>query len=292
MNKSINYKFMIGIVANLHSFIDEAENAINTTFANFNSSQNAVVATRAQSLQSLTAQYNARHAGIKSQSQKIINDAQGIYDEILKLEEELAASDKYFVKTKIKKEQELLDKSSERYDEGQDYFEILNDIKSRFQSLALKYSRRNHRGLIDGINYLMSSQRKADYEELMVLKNTILKLIKEINETIPALTNDSLAEYDKEFVQGKETIERQYNANLAYVEQEFNNNIDKVADQICQRFDAILPDSLIDELKTAMDDYDFNYGKLDPQRTQFGSYIILGYLTYPYKEFIQSSVLV
>ncbi len=292
MNKSINYKFMIGIVANLHSFIDEAENAINTTFANFNSSQNAVVATRTQSLQNLTAQYNARHAGIKSQSQKIINDAQGIYDEILKLEEELAASDKYFVKTKIKKEQELLDKSSERYDEGQDYFEILNDIKSRFQSLALKYSRRNHRGLIDGINYLMSSQRKADYEELMVLKNTILKLIKEINETIPALTNDSLAEYDKEFVQGKETIERQYDANLAYVEQEFNNNIDKVADQICQRFDAILPDSLIDELKTAMDDYDFNYGKLDPQRTQFGSYIILGYLTYPYKEFIQSSVLV
>lgn len=292
MNKSINYKFMIGIVANLHSFIDEAENAINETFANFNSSQNAAVATRTQSLQKLTSQYNAQHSGIKNQSQRMIDDAQKIYNEILLLEDELSASDKYFVKTKIKKEQELLEKSSERYNEEQDYFEILNDIKSRFQTLVLKYSQRNRRGLLDGINYLFSSQRKADYEELIVLKNTILKLIKEINEAIPALTNDSLGECDDNFILGKEAIERQYNARLAYVEQEFNNNIENVADQICRRLDSILPDSLIGELKTAMDDYDYNYGKLDPQRTQFGSYIILGYLTYPYKEFIQSSVLI
>lgn len=292
MNKSINYKLMIGIVANLHSFIDEAESAISMTFANFNSSKNAVVATRTQNLQQLTARYNASHAGIKSQSQKIISDAQGIYDDMLDLEAELAASDKYFVKTKIKKEQELLERRSERYDEDQDYFAILNDIKARFQGLVRKYSRRSHRGLIDGINYLVSSQRKADYEELIVLKNTVLKLIKEINETIPALTNDSLAEYDKEFIQGKENIERQFSANMAFVEQDFNNNIDIVADQICQRFDSILPDSLIDELKMAMDNYDEKYGKLDPQRTQFGNYIILGYLTYPYRDFIQSSVLI
>ncbi len=292
MNKSINYKYMIGIVANLHSFIDEAENAINSTFANFNSSKNAVISARAQGLQKLTEQYKARHAGIKSQSQKIIRDAQGIYDEILRLEEDLAASDKYFVKTKIKKEQELLDRSSDRYDEDPNYFEILNDIKSRFQSLVIKYSRRNHHGIIDGINYLISSQRKADYEELIVLKNTTMKLLKEINETIPQLTNDSLTEYDKEFVDGKEAIERQYAANMAFLEQELDKNIDDVAEQICVRLDNILPDSLISELKTAMEDYDANYGKLDPQRTQFGSYIILGYLTYPYKEFIQSSVLV
>lgn len=292
MNKSINYKYMIGIVANLHSFIDEAENAINTTFANYNSSQNAVIATRTQSLQNLTNRYNSQHSGLKAQSQKIISDAQTIYNNIVSLEEELEATDKYFIKTKVKKEQELLEKSSDRYDADQDYFAILNDIRNRFQSLVLKYSRRNRGWLMDGLNYLLSSQRKADYEELIVLKNTVVKVIQEINEMIPSLTNDSLAQYDNEFIQGKQNIERQYNANLAYVEQEFNNSIDSVADQICQRFDAILPDALIDELKDAMDDYDSNYGKLDPQRTKFGSYIILGYLTYPYKEFIQSGVLV
>ena len=291
MNKSINYKLMVGIVANLHAFIDEAENAINTTFANYNSSQNAVVATRAQNLKNATAQYNARHAGIKAQSQKIIGDAQTIYNEIINLEEKLAACDKYFVKTKIKKEQELMETSCDRYDAEQDYFAILGDIKARFQNLVLKYAGKSH-GIFDGLNYFFSSQRKADYEELIVLKNTVLKVIKEINETIPALTNDSLSEYDNDFIRSREAIERQYNANLAYVEQEFNKNIDSVADQICQRFDTILPDTLIDELKTAMDNYDSNYGKLDPQRTSFGDYIILGYLTYPYKDFIQSGVLV
>ena len=292
MNKSVNYKYMIGIVANLHSFIDEAENAINATFANYNSSQNAATAARSKNLQQLTAQYNAQNSGVRNQAQKIINDAQRIYDEIIMLEEELSANDKYFVKTKIKKEEELMGRSSDRYDNETDYFVILNDIRGRFQSLALKYSRRNRRGLMDGINYLFSSQRKADYEEIIVLKNTILNVIEEINETIPSLANDSLAAHDKDFVVKKQNIENQFNAQLAYIEQEFNKNIDNVADQICQRFDAILPDALIDELKDAMDDYNFNYGRFDPQRTSFGSYIILGYLTYPYREFIQSQVLI
>lgn len=292
MNKALNYKYMVEIIANLHSFIDEAEAAINSAFSNYSASKTELVASRTQGLQKLTAQYNARHSGIKAQSEKIIKDSQTIYDELIKLEEDLIENDKYFRKNKVKKEQQLSDKLSQRYDDEQDYFAIFNDIKSRYQSLVIKYSHRKHRGLIDGVNYMVSKQRKADYEELMVLKNTIQKLFREINDTIPALTNDSLRESDDEFSRGKEILEKQLASKAVLLDEDFSRNTDQVADSICKRLDSILPDTLIDELRTAMDAYDANYGKLDAQRLQFEPYIVLGYLSYPYKEFIQSSVLI
>ena len=291
MRKSFNYDLMVDIIANIHSFIDEAETSIQQMVVNFENTKNAVTVRRTKGLQELTAQYNSQQQGIKSNSQKMIDDAQDIYDEILDLEEELTSADKYFRKTKAKSEQELAGRVSKKYDSQSDYFEILSDIKYRFEALSVKYSVRKHGGVGDWLNYHLSSKRKEDYEELIILKNTVLKLIREINESIPSLTNDTLSEFDQDFVQKKKGIDDRFAAEFAYAEQDFDRKVEALADNICQKFDQILPDELIDELREAMDDYDRQYGKLDAQRTQFGNYILLGYLTYPYKDFIQSGVL-
>ena len=291
MSSPINYQLLINIISNLHSFIDEAENSIKAVYANFNNAKNILATRRANDLRQLTNKYNANQNAVKSQAQKIVNDAQAIYNEIAQLEREISENDKYFVKTKIKKEQLLAGVSSGRYNDSQDYFDVLNDIKSRFQSLVLKYSNRKHRGIIDGINYLVSKQRTQDYEELMILENTTLKLIAEINETMPSLTNESLSQFDQNFVLEKTSIENQYSMNMQTLSQDFDNNVDFEADKICERLDSILPDELIDELYSASEKYDSEYGKLNAQRTSFGSYIILGYLTYPYVDFIESPVI-
>ena len=292
MSRTIAYQDILKIISNLHSFVDEAESAIAAVYDNYSSSQQQIEAKHIQDLNSIAQQYNAQQNSVKSQANALLSDAQSIFQGIVDLEDQLTACDKYFVKTKAKKEQELFGKQEERYTQEQDYFEILNDIKSRFQTLVVKYTNRGHRGIIDGLNYLVSSQRKQDYEELIVLKNTVSNLIEEINNTIPSITEESLSSFDQAYVDAKQTVESNYARNIAYNESAFSQNVDNVADQICQRIDAILPDSLIEELKSAIDQYESQYGKLDSSRETFGDYIILGHVVYPYAELIESPVLI
>lgn len=291
MNKNLDYKYMIGLITSIHTFIDESESKIKKVYSDYYSSQNTLKNAQAQEVAVITKQYSAQHEGVQKQAQKMVSDAQSIYDEIIKLEETLSLSDKYFVKTKAKREQELIGKFSDAYNQSKDYFEILEEVKNKFQSIVVKYSNRKHKGIIDGINYMFSAKRKQDYEDLIILKNTITQVIDEINETIPSLTDDSLAEFDKDFLVKRDALEQKYSAQSQNIERNFTANIESVADQICGKLDSIMPDELINELANTSKNYDNNYGKLDAQRSQFGSFIMLGYLVYPYKDFIESKVI-
>ena len=116
-----------------------------------------------------------------------------ILAEINKLDEKLSSVDKYYVKTKKKKEELLSDTTSDAYDDATDYFKTLGKIKDSFKVLYKKYSEDILPGLINGLNYLFSSQRKKDYEELIILRNTVAAFVKEIEEMLPPLTEENLA---------------------------------------------------------------------------------------------------
>lgn len=290
MNSELNYKYMLNLITKLHLFVDEAETAIKTLFANYNHSRAVLAGRQTQELNNLNSQLNAQTTGVKNQTEKMIRDAQGIYDEISELEEELITADKYYLKTKKKTEQELQDRSSDKYADQTDYFAIFEDIKRRYTALADKYKGRKH-GILDGLNYAFSSQRKEEYAELIVLKNTLGKLIEEIKEILPTLSESSVAGFKNDFLAKRERLLKQHNANLQYLAEEFNSQIEQTADSICARLDEILPDSFIEELKSAIDEYNAGYGKLDAQRVDFGKYIVLGSISYPYKDMIESSVL-
>ncbi|MBQ6980319.1 MAG: hypothetical protein IJQ07_06710 [Clostridia bacterium] len=291
MNKILNYQYMIDIISNLHSFIDESEIQIKKLYSDFYATQNALKNKHAGAVEQLTQQYNAQHKNVKKQAEKIIEDAQKIYDEIIKLEEDLSSCDKYFIKTRSKTEQELLNQTVDTYNDTNDYFKILEDVKEQFQSIVVKYSNRKHKGIVDGINYMMSSKRKKDYVSLIVLKNTVKKVIEEINNEVPSVTNDSLADFDKDFLIKRDNIEQSFTSQTQQLQNSFNNNIEQVANNICNKLDEILPDELVGELVDVIDNYNNNYGKIDAQRTQFANFVIIGYLVYPFVDFIESSVL-
>lgn len=291
MNKNLDYKYMVSLIANIHTFIDNSENLIKKMYSDHHILQNKINSAYSQEIGVITKQYNAQHEGVKKRAEKLISEAQSIYDEITKLEETLLTTDKYFVKTRAKREQELIDKYSESYNQTKDYFEILEDVKNKFQAIVVKYSNRKHKGIIDGINYVFSAKRKQDYEDLIILKNTTNKIIDEINEMVPTLTDDSLADFDKEFLIKRDSIEQKHADQIQKTESDFAANIENVAEQICNKLDSIVSDELIDELVGTIKYYDNNYGKLDAQRVQFGPFVMLGYLVYPYKDFIESKVI-
>ena len=66
-------------------------------------------------------------------AKKDYNNAKKILAEINKLDEKLSSVDKYYVKTKKKKEELLSDTTSDAYDDATDYFKTLGKIKDSFK---------------------------------------------------------------------------------------------------------------------------------------------------------------
>lgn len=83
------------------------------------------------------------------------------------MDEKLSKVDKYYVKTKDKREELLSDITSDQYSGATDYFDTLEKIKADFNVLFKKYSEDILPGLINGLNYLFSSKRKRTMKNLL-----------------------------------------------------------------------------------------------------------------------------
>ena len=101
----------------------------------------------------------------------------------------------------------MADTISDQFNEATDYFSVLEEIKSQYTVLSRKYSEDILPALINGLNFLFSSKRKKDYEELIVLLNTIKVFVEEIEEELPPITNEGLAaQKESYFSKRKELI--------------------------------------------------------------------------------------
>lgn len=180
--KALAQSEIIALITDLNAFADSAETLINTTQTNYDKDKRLLQNRHSSALSNLDSTYKANCSSVQSKSKQTIADAKKILAEINKLDEKLSSVDKYYVKTKKKKEELLSDTTSDAYDDATDYFKTLGKIKDSFKVLYKKYSEDILPGLINGLNYLFSSQRKKDYEELIILRNTVAAFVKEIEE--------------------------------------------------------------------------------------------------------------
>lgn len=197
--KALSQSEIISLIADLNAFADNAEGLINNTQTNYDKDKRLLLNRHSSTLSDLDRTYKANCAAVQNQSKKTIAETKKILDEINKLDEKLSKVDKYYVKTKRKKEELLSDTTSDAYKEATDYFDTLGKIKESFNALFKKYSEDILPGLINGLNYLFSSQRKKDYEELIVLRNTVAAFVKEIEDMLPPLTDENLASLKEEY---------------------------------------------------------------------------------------------
>ena len=180
--KALAQSEIIALITDLNAFADSAETLINTTQTNYDKDKRLLLNRHSSALSTLDSTYKANCASVQNKSKQTISDAKKILAEITKLDEKLSSVDKYYVKTKKKKEELLSDTTSDAYEDATDYFKTLGKIKESFKVLFKKYSEDILPGLINGLNYLFSSQRKKDYEELIILRNTVAAFVKEIEE--------------------------------------------------------------------------------------------------------------
>lgn len=288
--KALAQSEIIALITDLNSFADRAETLISTTQTNYEKNKTLLLNRHRSALSKIDSAYKSNCASIQNKSRQTIAEARKIFEEINQLDEKLSKIDKYYVRTKKKREGLLADKISDQYNDATDYFSVLEEIKKSFNLLFKKYSEDILPGLINGLNYLFSSQRKKDYEELIVLKNTVSEFVKEIEEILPDLTEENLATLKEEyFAQRSDTTERQ-KSEFSTFENGHLAVLDEVADKICTDLDNILPDEFIDYLYTIMRNYDRTIHKVNTSNEIQDEVLNMCYIHYSVDYFVQSQI--
>ena len=288
--KAIAQNEIIALVSDINAFADRAEHLINTTQATYDRDKITLQSKHKNAVASLDLNYKNSCASIRTRSQRTINDARTILQEITKLDQQLSSVDKYYVRTKKKKEDSLSDTTSSKYEEATDYFDALAKIKESFNVLYKKYSEDILPTLINGLNYLFSSQRKKDYEELIILRNTVSAFVSEIERELPPITQDNLKALESNYNQQKKALlERNRNELEAY-ESKYLVTLDDVAGEICNDLDEVLPDEFVDYLFALMMQYTTNINKVNSTSIIANNVFNMMFVEYSVDFFVQSAI--
>ena len=157
-------------------------------------------------------------------------------------------------------------------------------------AISKKYSEDILPALINGLNYFFSSKRKKDYEELIILRNTLRLFEKEIEEVLPALTSEELAQQKKSYFARRATLIDSNKRELANLEENYRITLDNIADKICTSLDEVLPDVLVDFLHSQMAEYSKTQNKVNTNHLIENEILHMSYVDYPVDFFVQSAI--
>jgi len=287
MNK-ITYQTILRLIGNLNSFAEQSDKKIQLLWNNFNNSKRRLEEQKNQFMTNAKTEYESGTSSIRKKATALKDNAEKVYKDILALDSSLANADKYYVKTKEKKIEELAQKiESSIIDEG-DVFAALDKIKEQFKVLSAKYSKP---GMFDGINFMFSKQRKQDYEDLIVLKNTLEKLMAEIKKTISELIDDSTQSDQDVYNKKKTEIQSKFQQEMASISKKYEGNVEVLADEICEKLDVVIPDDLLLSLKELNEGYPITFSEITSSYSTWNGTVVVGYIDYPLELYVSSKIL-
>lgn len=287
----LSYVEIFQLIQELNSFIDEQDNAIISARKQYASLRKKIEDENAVNTSKFSSNCEAAIMAVRMKSQTIRTEAEQIKIEVHALDKQLSGVDKYYVKTKRKKSEELAQKKSKNYDENGDYFEALTRIEKDYQAISRKYFDDILPGLLNGINYLFSSKRKQDYEELIVLLNTIDAFVEEISETLPELTAETVAEMRVIHEQQRKEMEIAKRKAASNLESQYDSSLMRIANMIDDGLNRILPDELVDFISAFVNMYVASRDRVNATNTVANGILYLGFIDYPIDSFIQSQTL-
>ena len=200
--KTFSFRDCLRLIQKLNEFADRMDVRICQAQQTYTTSSQILDRKQQQELAQFDSSCENVIADIRNKSQQLISDAERIDCEMKELDARLSSVDKYYVKTKLKKQTELTGVKNDAYKNNSDYFTVLNQVKQDYAQLSKKYSEEILPALLNGLNYLFSGKRKQDYEELIVLQNTLDSFIGDIKKDIPEVTADTIrdmrGDYERE----------------------------------------------------------------------------------------------
>lgn len=287
----ITYKTVLMLINDINSFAEQSDQKIQQLWNNFNNSKQRLEEQYNQLMKKASTNYDNCASAIRKKATALKESADKIYKEVLALDASLVNADKYYVKTRANKMEELAQKTETSIADEADIFIALEKVKKQFEELSAKYSKETLPAFFDGINYLFSKQRKQDYEDLIVLKNTLEKLMEEIKKAIPELVSDSTQSDKDKYDKKTSEIKSKYQSELATVDARYESNVETLADDICKQLDEILPENLLFSLKKINEYYPETFTGINTSYNTWDGSIITGYIDYPLELYVSSKIL-
>ena len=288
--QAISQREVMALVSDVNAFADKAEQLIRAMQVTFQTEQKRMADSHGAEMAALDSSHKANCNTVRKKAQGTIQEARSILKSMGQLDTKLASIDKYYVKTKKKKESELCGRTSEAYSGSTDYFTTMDKIQQEYRILYRKYSEDILPGLLNGLNYFFSSQRKRDYEELIVLRNTVTSFVLEIEREMPSVTEESISALKSSFLSKQKTLEAQYKRSAAELKERYNVALEVVAGKVCDALDAVLPDELVNRLCGLVADYGKSIGRVNGGSTVSGGILQMCFIDYPVDYFVESSI--
>lgn len=232
MTENLTQAQVFSLIAQLNSFADQAEKLIQQANSANTQAQQALESRHKQALAQLKRNYENTCRDIVSHGDSTIREAREILTDVQAMDARLTNADKYYKKTKKKKEDELNGVTSDQFDSSTDYFFMMGEIRHSYQMISERYVRDMLPGIINGLNYLFSKKRKQDYEDLIILLNTLHVFVQEMESFLPDIISDSLKQqkdaYDAQLRSMKASQVREQDA----LTRSSNDSLTRVAQRI------------------------------------------------------------
>lgn len=278
------------LIGEINSFADHSETSINNTRVAYEKNKRAMDLRHNTSLNNLENNYKRNCNAITSRSNQTIADAKKMLSDVEVFDQQLNQVDKYYVKTKRKKEAELAERTSDQFNDAADYFVILDSIKTQYSAISKKYTEDILPALINGLNYLFSSKRKKDYEELIVLLNTIRAFVKEIESELPAIAKEELDVQKETYFSGRRNLINSNQAEKEQFENQYRETLETLSNRIWDELDSLLPDAFVAAIAQQISDYNENFIRVNNSETILNETLYMCFVDYPVDFFVQSGV--
>lgn len=281
---------IFALIADINTLADRSEDLVNNSRSTYDRNKQALLNRHKSTILQLENSYKSNCNAISSKANQTIKEAQQMLADIDDLDVRLSRVDKYYRKTKEKKESELVDTTSDRYQDADNYFAILEQIKGDYAAISKKYSEDILPALINGINYFFSNKRKKDYEELIILRNTLKLFEKEIEEILPTLTTEELEHQKKAYFSKNSELLESNKRELANLEENYQALLESIENRIRISLDEVLPDELIGVLYSQMVEYSKIRDKVNTSQQIEGGILHMCYVDYSIDFFVQSQI--
>ena len=269
------YDFAVEKIHALNGSICKCEAAINKMQTEYDRKKQELESRWNSDTRKLRTQADNDKEAMKRKAEGMLEDALRISGEISQIEQTLLVKDKYYKKTKDKKEEELKEKRNQKYDSCNDYFEILDTIRADFERISRKYREHILPGIINGLHFLLSSKRKEDYEELIVLQNTIKVFISEIKGNVNEIRNEAINQIEQEYREDYEKLQKEYQNNQHTLETKHDEDISDVTEFIENELDAVFNDELMAQIEHFISEYKASLNKVFDKNLGTSSFLSL-----------------
>lgn len=282
---------IFALIADINAFVDNAEEHVQALNQTYEKEKQTLVSNHEVDLKKLQMAYQANDSALQLRAGHIICEAKEVLTEIQMLDERLSMIDKFYVKTKKKRADALFAITSKFYSSGQDYSQTLHQIKAEYQRLTKKYSEEILPVLINGLSFFFSAQRKKDYDELIILNNTVTAFLTEIADTLPQVASENQAAIQKHYIEQREEIIAKQRIEVAAFEERVDKKHSDLAEKLCARLDELLPDTMVDYIYQLATRYKTDFGKVNITKVVPGGIVSMCYIDYPVDVFVHSPVI-